>query len=134
MKTHVLRINVNNLKAEIENNYFKYKDIFYKCLVVNLCMYNIVKENILPNVIMEDGQYNQYLVYLAGKNLPLDELIAEIDLVQYMPIFLDMAIYLDEFIDMRYNPYSYNLFSLTIDDSGHVSVFNKNVKKQGHVN
>lgn len=129
MRTHVLKVNVNNLKREINNNYFKYKDIFYKCLVVNLCLYNMTKYDILENVIIEDSTYQQYLSYLINKRCTLPELLQEIALETHTHIFLDLTIYIDEFIDMKYNSDKFNLFSLTIDDNGYINVFNKTIRK-----
>lgn len=129
MRTHVLKVNVNNLKREINNNYFKYKDIFYKCLVVNLCLYNITKGNILNNVIIEDSTYQQYLSYLINKKCMLPDLLEEIALEAQVHIFLDLTIYIDEFIDMKYNPNKFNLFSLSIDDNGYINIFNKTLRK-----
>lgn len=129
MRTQVLKVNVNNLKKEINNNYFKYKDIFYKCLVVNLCLYSMTKRDITENVIIEDSVYQQYLSYLINKKCNLPELLQEIALESHISIFLDLSIYIDEFIDMKYNPLKFNLFSLTIDDNGYINVSNKTLKK-----
>jgi len=129
VRTHVLKVNVNNLKREINNNYFKYKDIFYKCLVVNLCLYNMTKGDILENVIVEDSIYQQYLSYLINKKCALPELLQEIALDTHTYIFLDLNIYIDEFIDMKYDAKKFNLFSLTIDDNGYINVFNKTIRK-----
>lgn len=129
MRTQVLKVNVNNLKKEINNNYFKYKDIFYKCLVVNLCLYSMTKRDITENVIIDDSVYQQYLSYLINKKCNLPELLQEIALESHISIFLDLSIYIDEFIDMKYNPLKFNLFSLTIDDNGYINVSNKTLKK-----
>lgn len=129
MKTQVLKINVNNLKNEIEKDYFKYKDIFYRCLIVNLCIYNSFNNMVLHSTIVEDAQYNQFLLYLAQKQCSPQELIAEIDPVHAVTIFLDSNIYLEEFINTRHDNNMMNLYSLTIDDMYNIVITNKQIRR-----
>lgn len=129
MKTYQLKINVNNIKQEIEQNYFKYKDIFYKSLIVNLCIYNTFNKNILSNTIIDDSHYNQYLLYLANKQATVEELISEINHEFATNIFLDTNLYIEEFINMKHSDRYFNLYQLTIDDSYNIVITNKLIKK-----
>lgn len=129
MRTQVLKINVNNIRHEIEKDYFRYKDLFYRCLIVNLCVYNTFNHVILTSTIIEDSHYNQYLLYLAQKQATVNELVAEIDPVHAVSTFLDTQVYLEEFINMRHDANMVNLYSLTIDDTYNIVITNKQLKK-----
>ena len=67
MRTHQLKINFNNLKHDIEKDYFKFRDIFYRCLVANLAIFHTTKQPLLHNTILEDAHNNQLLHYLINK-------------------------------------------------------------------
>lgn len=129
MRTQVLKFNVNNIRQQIEQDYFRYKDLFYRCLIVNLCIYNTFNNQILASTIIEDSHYNQYLMYLAQKQASIPELISEIDPVHAASTFLDAQIYLEDFIDIKHDNALTNLYSLTIDDSFNVVVTNKQLKR-----
>lgn len=129
MKTQVLRINVNNMRQEIEKDYFRYKDVFYKCLIVNLCIYNSFNNFVLSSTIIDDSHYNQYLLYLANKQASLSELIAEIDPIHAVNTFLDTQVYLEEFVNMKHDANLINLYSLSIDDTYHIVITNKQLKR-----
>lgn len=129
MRVAFLKINVNDVFNEIEEDYFKYKDIFYKCLIVNLIIYNSTKSFILNNVIIEDFFYNEYLKNLVARNLNLEQLIAEIDPIFAMSIFLDSNLYIEEFISSKHNDKAKNLYSLTIDEGYNIVITNKQLKK-----
>lgn len=129
MRTQVLKINVVNLKHEIERDYFRFKELFYRCLVVNLCVYNTFHQNVLQSTIIEDGHYNQFLLFLTQKACSIPEMIAEIDPVHAASTFLDTNLYLEEFINMKHDPSLMNLYSLTIDDTYHIVITNKQIKR-----
>lgn len=129
MRTQVLKINVVNMKHEIERDYFRYKELFYRCLIVNLCIYNTFTHNVLQSTIIEDGHYNQFLLYLGQKVCPVQELIAEIDPVHAATTFLDTNLYLEEFINVKHDDSMMNLYSLTIDDTYHIVITNKQIKR-----
>jgi len=130
MKTFTLRINVNNLRDEIEKDFFKFKDIFYKALIANLYAYDMFNSRILPNTIIEDSYYNQYLLFIISKNTTLREVINEIGFPYNTSIFLDMNLYIEEFINIKHNKNTLNLYSLTIDDTYHIVINNKQLKRR----
>ena len=130
MRTYVLKINVNNIHSEIQRDYFKYRDIFYKCLIVNLCICSkLTIENLHQSSIIEDSHYNQYLIYLINSNMTLEDLIKEIDPVYNVSIFTDTHIYLEEFINMKHNQSLLNVYSLTIDDAYNIVITNKQLRR-----
>lgn len=129
MRTYVQRINISNLKRQIDEDYFRYKELFHRCLVVSLCIYNSFNRNVLHSTIIEDSHYNQFLMYLAQKTCTVPEMIAEIDAVHAATTFLDMNIYLEEFINHRHDNNVLNLYSLTIDDTYHIVITNKQIKR-----
>lgn len=129
MRTHVLKINVSNLKRDIENDYFRYKELFYRCLIVGLCVHNSFSRNVLHTTIIEDSHYNQFLMYLAQKVCSVQEMIAEIDPVHAATTFIDMNLYLDEFLHMKHDNELLNLYSLTIDDTYNIVITNKQIKR-----
>jgi hypothetical protein len=129
MRSLTLKININHLRGDIDRDYFKFKDSFYKCLIVNLCIYNTFHGNILASSIIEDSHYNQYLLYLANRQSTMEELIAEIDPVHATTIFLDSNIYLEEFINTKHDANVMNLYSLTIDDTYNIVITNKQLKR-----
>lgn len=129
MRIVLLKINVNDVFKEIEEEYFKYRDTFYKCLIVNLIVFNSTKSLILHNVIIEDNYYNEYLKSLVARNLNLEQLIAEIDPIFAMSIFLDSNLYIEEFIQSKHDNNAKNLYSLTIDDGYNIVITNKQLRK-----
>ena len=129
MRTQVLKINVNNIRHEIERNYFHYKDLFYRCLIVNLCVYDTMSHKVLSSTIIEDSHYNQYLLYLAQRQASLQELINEIGPVHAVTTFLDTQLYVEEFLNMKHDDSMTNLYSLTIDDAYNIVITNKQLKR-----
>lgn len=129
MRTFVLKINMSNMKEYIDKDYFKYKDIFYKCLIANLCAYNTYNDIILTTTIIEDSHYNQYLLYFINNQLSLEEIIVKVDLANNIHLLTDIMLYLEEFIKLKHDKNKLNLYSLTIDDCYNVLITNKQIKK-----
>lgn len=122
MKTYFLKINANNLRNEIKKDYFKYRDIFFKCLIGNLCVHNQLYKSVLSSTIIEDSHYNQYLMYLISRNPTLKEIVAEIDTPFNISVFLDTSVYLEEFIQTKHDSTKLNVYQLTIDDNFNVVI------------
>lgn len=129
MKTYELKINASNLKKEIEKDYFKYKDIYYKCLIGNLCLYNTLYGEVLSNTIIGESHYNQYLLNLINRPITLESILTEIDSPHNITIFLDTNIYIQEFITMKHQKNKLNVYSLDIDDLHRVTVLNKTLNR-----
>ena len=128
MKTHLLRINANNLRKEIHHDFFKYRDIFYKCLVANLAVYNQMYANVLSTTILEDAAYNQYLLSLVNRQASLEEILKDIDSPYIMSIFLDTQVNFEDFIRSYHSGKKLNVYQLTIDDQCHIYVTNKHLR------
>lgn len=130
MRTFTLKINMNNLKKDIEKDYFKYRDIFYRCLIVNLCIYSKLNPNlVLTTTIIEDSHYNQYLLNLINLNYSLEDMVKEIDPLYNVNVFIDTHVYLEEFITLKHNPNVMNIYSLTIDDTYNIVINNKQIRR-----
>ena len=96
MRTFQLKINFNHIGGEIEKDYFKYRDLFYRCLVVNIHFYHLFHGSILGNTIMEDSHYNQYMLHLTSKGSDIQSMIKDIDITHNHSLFLDPQIYIEE--------------------------------------
>lgn len=127
MKTESLRVNVINLKREIQKDYFKYKDIFYKCLIGNLCIYNQTHGLVLHNTIIDDGHYNQYLAYNINKQSTIEDILKDMDTPFNMYIFLDLQVYFEDFIRVKHNKAKLNIYHLTVDDGYNLVISNKTI-------
>jgi len=132
MKTFQLKINMANLKNEIDKDYFKYKDIFYKCLIGNLTLSNIHVKEVTGTAILDDSYYNQYFLYAAANNITVKRILEEIASPYNISIFLDTNMYYEEFIRSRHSDKHINLYSIQIDDLYNVLVTIKWLPK--HVN
>lgn len=128
MHTYVLRINFSHLKKEIDDNYFLYRDIFYKCLVASMYNYCINDKDITKNILIDNSYYWQYLVNAININQPMELMLHELNIDRYVHIFLDMNIYIDEFINMKHRPDILNIYSLDISDTYKVEIKNKQIK------
>lgn len=128
MHTYVLRINFSHLKKEIDDNYFLYRDIFYKCLVASMYNYCINDKDITKNILIDNSYYWQYLVNAININQPMELMLHELSIDRYVHIFLDMNIYIDEFINMKHRPDILNIYSLDISDTYKVEIKNKQIK------
>lgn len=133
MLTHSLKINLNNIKKDINKHYFKYRDIFYRILLTNICVYNTVNNNMLQNTIIEDSNYNQYFLYLISKQLSLKELLSELNIENELALYIDLSLYIDEFLQLKHSNDYINVYSIYITDDGYLIVYNKKLDK-GNIN
>ena len=125
MRTDSLKVNVNNIKREMNSQYFKYRDMFYRMLVANICIYNYMNYDALRNTIFEDSSYNQFFLYIANKRLSLEEILSELNIIHELPLYMDVSLYIEEFIQQKHSNKHINVYSLTISDEGHLVVSNK---------
>lgn len=132
MKTHVLKINANNLHRQIHEDYFKYRDIFYRCLVGNLALHQQLYTDVLSSSVMEDAMYNQYLLSLINTNITVESILRDIDSPHNLSIFLDTSTYFEEFILYYHNSKFLNVYQLTIDDTCNIVVTNKHLRVKRH--
>lgn len=129
MRTDYLKVNVNNIKQQINSQYFKYRDIFYRMLITNICIYNYMNYGILKNTILEDSSYNQYFLYIANKQLSLEEILTELNIIQELPLYMDISLYIEEFIQQKHSNKHINVYSITISDDGYLIINNKKLDR-----
>lgn len=122
-----LKINVAELSSDISNNYFKYRDIYYRCLVNCLYIYSIYRDNILPTSVIEEDKYNSYLTTLKSSIPTVEQLITQMNSTVEAYILTDIQVYLDDFIRMKHIKNKVNVYNLTIEDNS-VVVTIKNIK------
>ncbi len=130
MLTNQLKINVNNIKKEVNNHYFKYRDIFYRILITNICIHNLSTNTMLSNTIIEDSSYNQYFLFLANRQLGLKELLSELNISDALNLYMDLSLYIDEFIQVKHDNKFINVYSILITDDGNLIVSNKKLSKR----
>lgn len=129
MRTDSLKVNVNNIKREMNSQYFKYRDMFYRMLVANICIYNYMNYDALRNTIFEDSSYNQFFLYIANKRLSLEEILTELNIIQELPLYMDVSLYIEEFIQQKHSNNHINVYSLTISDEGYLVIYNKRLDR-----
>lgn len=129
MRTDSLKVNVNNIKREMNSQYFKYRDMFYRMLVANICIYNYMNYDALRNTIFEDSSYNQFFLYIANKRLSLEEILTELNIIQELPLYMDISLYIEEFIQQKHSNNHINVYSLTISDEGYLVIYNKRLDR-----
>lgn len=129
MRTDSLKVNVNNIKREMNSQYFKYRDMFYRMLVANICIYNYMNYDALRNTIFEDSSYNQFFLYIANKRLSLEEILTELNIIQELPLYMDVSLYIEEFIQQKHSNNHINVYSLTISDDGYLVIYNKRLDR-----
>jgi len=129
MRTFQLKVNVNNIKRNINNHYFKYRDIFYRILVTNVCVYNYINPNLLQNTIIEESHYNQQFLNLSNKQLSLKEMLQELNIETELPLYMDVSLYIEEFLQVKHSNNHINVYSLSISDNGYLLISNKQLNK-----
>jgi hypothetical protein len=97
-------------------------------MIGNLCIYNQLYGTVLTTSLIEDSHYNQYLMYLANRQVTLEGIVAEIDSPYNLSVFLDTSIYFEEFIKYKHDPTKLNLYNLSIDDNYNIVVTNRQLK------
>jgi len=117
MQSFQLKINISNLKKEIAEDYFRYLDIFHKCLAGNLYLINMHNNGILRSTAFENAIYNQYFNNLVSSNTRVEAFLSSMNLPNASLIFLDTQLYLDQFISRRHNLNKLNIYNLTIDNN-----------------
>lgn len=83
----------------------------------------------LQNTIIEDSSYNQYFLYLANKQLSLKELLLELNISEELPLYMDLSIYIDEFLQLKHVNDRINVYSISVTDNGYLVIDNKKLDK-----
>ncbi len=129
MRTVTLKINYAVLKEQIEEDYFKTLDLFYKAFIVSLCLYDRNVKPVVFNSFIENGNYHRFMTEVCDARDRGEDIINLIDPVNNAHIFLDMSVYTEEFFTKRHNDKKANIYSLTIDDHYNAVITNKQVGK-----
>ena len=87
----------------------------------------------LQNTIIDESTYNQSFLYLSNQRLTLTELLSELNIANELPLYMDISLYLDEFIRDRHSNNHINIYSVTISDVGQLVISNKKIHK-GNLN
>ena len=87
----------------------------------------------LQNTIIDESTYNQSFLYLSNQRLTLTELLSELNIANELPLYMDISLYLDEFIRDRHSNNHINIYSVTISDDGQLVISNKKIHK-GNLN
>lgn len=117
MQTARLKIGMAHLKKEIDVAYFKYRDLMYKSMVVNILLYSRIYSPLLEHTVIEDRHYHDFMVNLHRSQLSDRDLLIHIDPTIGSTIQSDMMIYMEEFISLKHSSRMVNVYSLSIDDS-----------------
>lgn len=84
---------------------------------------------LLQNTIIEESSYNQYFLYLANKQLSLEEILMELNIANELPLYMDISLYIEEFLQQKHSNNHINVYSLTISDDGYLIISNKQLHK-----
>lgn len=134
MRTFQLKVNVNNIKCNINNHYFKYRDIFYRMLITNICIYRYINYDLPQNTIIEESHYNQIFLNLINRQLSLKEIFQELNIETELLLYIDMSLYIEEFLQQKHSNNHINVYSLHISDNGYLVISNRQLNKVSNYN
>lgn len=130
MLASTIKINQRHIKDELNENYFYWLDVFHRCLAVSLVLHSNTKENILDSTILENAYYNQLLVDINKRFQNGSNIIEDINSKTALATFLDIQVYLEEFLETKHNKTGSNIYNLTIDHEHNVVITNKKLGKR----
>ena len=112
---------MNIIKKDIESNYFFFRDLLLRMLIYNLVLYKL--QNYQVVAYFEQPELNSlYYESVNRINLNLDpkDLAIYLKIDNYMALYLDVSIYLDEFIQKKHICHDriQNVYSLFIQENG----------------
>lgn len=126
-----VKINLNHLRRDIDSNYPRFRELFYRALVANLAAYNMLHGIILNTTVIEDSHFNQLLLYLANSGVSLQEVIGQIDSDIGKFMYADTSVYVEDFLRHHHNPKSLNLYSCELDETYHLVITNRQIPYAG---
>lgn len=132
MRTYTLKINVNHLKKDIEKDYFKYRQMFFKALVVSVCINSVLYKDLVPFTVIEDEVYNQYFLQLASRAITEIDLLTELNTKEQLAIYFDILPYVEEFFNKHIDTQSYialNVLNIRINDDGWIEISSKRIRR-----
>lgn len=124
MKLYKQSVNLNNIKKELNKKYFLYKEVLNKFLVLYLYNSQIFSPYINSNIMFEEASNQQLYNYLLSKSLNHKQLFVELNLENYIYLYLDFSLYIESlFRDNYSNNNSLYLLGLNIEDNGYVVIY-----------
>ena len=123
MSKHTLKINMANMKAMMDNDYFTCKDIFYKSLILSILNAYTILENqsLKSRIILDDSQYHQ----LYSRHIHTNDvkgMVSELGSFFAMGVYVDVSIYIETFINKYLNHRCSNLLHVAMEDNGLVLI------------
>jgi hypothetical protein len=116
-----LKINIAHLPS-VESNYFKYRDIFYRVLIVGLITYSRLSKNILENTIIGDTGYNELLIKLNKESSSIKDMFDFIAVKMFEEIYIDLSVYTDVFFERKHEEDKINIYDIEIVDKSHMVI------------
>lgn len=123
MKHHSIKINYNNIKGQIQQDYFHYLDLFYKILILYI-VFNDRPEMPLTSTLVLENKYYDDLLRRVIQSGCMGRKIPELAMID-PGATVDMQIYLEDFIQIYHNQNAINIYNLTIDEQYNVLITNK---------
>lgn len=130
MLSATIKINQANLKNEIETNYFYWLDVFHRCFAVSLVLHSNSKNPILETTLLENSHYNQLLHDIDFRYKKGYNVVEDINSKNNIAVFLDLQVYLEEFLTMKHNSTGSNIYNLTIDHEYNLVITHKQLGKR----
>ena len=128
MQTLAVKVNLNNLKKFIQSDYLRYRDILYRILISHIYIYNYTIKQISSNIIFEEQPYQELLSSLLMSGTDIRNVLDKMNIEHYSPLYIDVSLYIDEFLSYCYKEQGKNIVSLRLTDDGYVVVENKHFR------
>ena len=126
MKLYKQSVNFNNIKNQLNEKYFLYKEIFNKFLVIYFYIYQSMIPYSITNIMFEDSFNQQLYSYLTLKSLNNKQIFIELNLENYVYLYLDFSLYIESLFRDFYKLNSINslyLLGLNIEDNGYITIY-----------
>lgn len=124
MRSKTLTVNYNHMRSQIKAEYLRYLDVFHKSFLATLIHLNTPDTPLVPTTVMENAQYTKqlsdmYLAHTNGRNI-----LTMFDGPE-VHVFVDIQIYLQEFLMDVHNFKEYNYYNITVDPKYNIIIANK---------
>jgi len=126
LKLYKQSVNFNNIKNQLNEKYFLYKEIFNKFLVIYFYIYQSMIPYSITNIMFEDSFNQQLYSYLTLKSLNNKQIFIELNLENYVYLYLDFSLYIESLFRDFYKLNSINslyLLGLNIEDNGYITIY-----------
>lgn len=124
MRQSNVKVNLNHIKREVLTDYFKYRDAFYKCFIINLVLYGQTVRPILPNSLIEDTGYHQLFVDITSGLIPIDRVLNDIAIPNAGHMLADLNIYTSNLFDHHHKDNQLNVYRMHFKPDGHLILEN----------